>query len=95
MPDDNDTGGTRLRRRAGETDEQLAARQAEADAAAVSASASQEVERQLEEARAQSLETLKAQEEARPYPSQEQADQMRASTATTGGNAYNTREAKA
>lgn len=47
-----------------------------------------------EEARARDAETLKATEEARPYPSQEEADAMK-STAAAGAAPYVTRQAKA
>lgn len=47
-----------------------------------------------EEARKQDVETLKAQAEMRPYPSQEEADAMK-STAATGAAPYVTRQAKA
>lgn len=47
-----------------------------------------------EEARKQDAETLKQQEEMRPYPSQEEADAMK-STAATGAAPYVTRQAKA
>lgn len=47
-----------------------------------------------EEARNQSAETLKTQEEMRPYPSQEEADAMK-STAASGAAPYVTRQAKA
>lgn len=47
-----------------------------------------------EEARARDAETLKAQEQSRPYPSQEEADAMK-STAAAGAAPYVTRQAKA
>ena len=47
-----------------------------------------------EAARKQDAETLKATEEARPYPSQEEADAMK-SSAAVGAAPYVTRQAKA
>lgn len=47
-----------------------------------------------EEARKQSAEVLKEQEEMRPYPSQEEADAMK-STAASGAAPYATRQTKA
>lgn len=46
-----------------------------------------------EEARKQSLETLKQQEEAKPEPSQEEADRIKAAAAA-GGMEYATRQVK-
>ena len=46
-----------------------------------------------EEARKQSLETLKQQDEAKPEPSQEEADRIKAAAAA-GGMEYATRQVK-
>ena len=59
-----------------------AAAQAQADAAAAT-----------EEARRQSLDTLKQQEEMRPEPSQEEADRIK-TAAAVGAAPYVTRQAK-
>lgn len=63
--------------------EQDATEQAQADAA-----------KATEEARQRDLETLKAQEEAVPYPSQEEADRIKVAAAS-GSAPYTTRDLKA
>lgn len=67
-----------------------AARKAQAEATEAAQADAAEA---TEEARKQSLETLKAQEEARPYPSQEEADRMKAAAAV-GAAPYATRQVK-
>ena len=71
-----------------------ASRQAAEDEAQAAADAAQtEAAKATEEARKQSIETLTAQEEMRPYPSQEEADRIK-TAAATGAAPYATRQLK-
>jgi hypothetical protein len=58
----------------------------------VTAGTTQDAPQNTEEARAQSLETLKEQESMKPEPSQEEADEIKRRAATAEGSAdYQTR----
>lgn len=63
-------------------------------AAEAAEAAAKEAAAATEEARKQSLETLKEQESMAPYPSQEEADRIKVAAAT-GAAPYVTRDAKA
>lgn len=92
MAEDQKTGaGAKPQPTQTEADKAVAAtRKAQADAVEAAQADAAEA---TEEARKQSLETLKAQEEARPYPSQEEADRIK-SAAASGAAPYATRQVK-
>lgn len=96
--DEGKPGGTSSRtattdtpKTGGETDAERDARlKAEADAVAA---AERNAAEATEDARRQSLDTLKQQESMEPYPSQEEADRMKARNATdAAGAGYVTRD---
>lgn len=78
----------------GQTEEERAALAAQEADQAARDQAQKDGAKVTEEARAQDAETLKAQEEMTPYPSQEEADRMK-TAAAAGGAPYVTRDAKA
>ena len=79
-----------------ETEEERAAREAREAEEAARRAAEKQAEKQLEDARAQSAETLEQQATAEPYPSQEEADRMKARSMTdsAGGASYANRQMK-
>lgn len=78
----------------GQTEEERAAREAQAADREATEARVTDGAKATEEARAQDAETNKAQEEMRPYPSQEEADALK-SAAVREAVPYQTRDAKA